>query len=327
LKLRTPTTDSNGTAHCRVKFTRSSSFHHDRDIFPSSSLASILITTPAKQRGYARRRPCIDDRRHSEVATSSRFLRAACASLPRQKSKESPRSASTVCPKWLIPAEHPSKILWDTLTVFLSIANVYATHASIRDRQFGNSTFRWFVELWFIVDILLNFVTEYRTDKGRILHDCHKVWARYLTTWFVIDVLSLFPAEALYIQPIIEMQKRRGFLKKTFFRTKAVVRVTRILRGRHFRLFGSVAKQTKHAGVGAWRLLRLLIKYIPKYLLFFRKMKGIVVVRLLRQVHLFRRLWRNFVNQSECVSSMQSCETAESLLYHEEQTYEDEMIY
>jgi hypothetical protein len=71
--------------------------------------------------------------------------------------------------------------------------------------------------------------------------------------------------------------------------------VTRVLRGRHFRLFGKVAKHTRHAGVGANRLLRLLIKYVPKYLLFYRNMKGVLAVRVLRQVHWMRKFMRNFV--------------------------------
>ena len=197
-------------------------------------------------------------------------------------------------PRWLIPAEHPYKVLWDVLTFMLSFANVYATHTFIRDRQFGNSWFMTFCEAWFIVDILLNFITEYRSDSYA-LRDCRSVWARYLTTWFVVDVLSLFPGEALYLKPLIETQNRGGFFKKTFFRSKAVVRVTRILRGRHFKMFGQAAKHTKHAGVGASRLLHLLIKYIPKYIMFFRNMKGVLAVRMLRQVHWFRKVWRNFI--------------------------------
>eukprot|EP00541_Cyclophora_tenuis_P012158 CAMPEP_0116550840 /NCGR_PEP_ID=MMETSP0397-20121206/5642_1 /TAXON_ID=216820 /ORGANISM="Cyclophora tenuis, Strain ECT3854" /LENGTH=202 /DNA_ID=CAMNT_0004075699 /DNA_START=599 /DNA_END=1210 /DNA_ORIENTATION=- len=142
--------------------------------------------------------------------------------------------------------------------------------------------------------MLLNFVTEHKASDGVVLRDGKSVWARYLTTWFAVDLLSLLPWESLYVKPIVEMQKRRGFFKKTFFRTRAVIRVTRVLRGRHFRLFGKVARQTKHAGVGARRLLRLIIRYVPKYLLFFRHMKGALAVRTLRQVHWVHKLIKAF---------------------------------
>ena len=197
-------------------------------------------------------------------------------------------------PRWLIPAEHPYKVLWDVTTFLLSFANVYVTHTFIRDRQIGNSWFMTFCEAWFMIDILLNFITEYRSDNYA-LRDCRSVWARYLTTWFVVDLISLFPGEQIYVKPLFEIQNRRNFFQKNFFRSKAVVRVTRILRGRHLKMFGQAAKHTKHAGVGAARLLRLLIKYIPKYLLFFRNMKGVLAIRTLRQVHWFRKVWRNFI--------------------------------
>ncbi len=203
--------------------------------------------------------------------------------------------------RWLIPAEHPLKLLWDIMTVILSIGNAYATHSSIRDRQFGNNFFLRFCEFWFVLDILFNFVTEYKCSDGMICKEPVRVWARYLATWFVIDAVSLFPGELLYIQPIIDKQNQRGFFQKSFFRTKAVIRVTRVLRGRHFRLFGNVAKQTKRAGLGgASRLLQLIIKYVPKYLMFLRNMKAVILVRLLRQIHWVRKVWLSW-RSGQCV--------------------------
>ena len=187
-----------------------------------------------------------------------------------------------------------SKFYGTVLTILLSVLYIYATHTSIRDRSIRTSNFGLVCDAWFLVDILLNFVTEYRSEDGVVLRQGQAVWARYLTTWFVVDALSLVPWESLYVKPIIEMQNKRRFFKKYFFRTRAVIRVTRVLRGRHFRLFGKVARRTKHAGVGANRLLRLLIKYVPKYLLFYRNMKGVLMVRMLRQVHWMRKMMRNF---------------------------------
>lgn len=197
--------------------------------------------------------------------------------------------------RWLIPAEHQFKVIWDILTVVFSVANAYATHVAIRDRKFGSSLFNVFCEVWFFVDILLNFVTERKTAEGDVLRDYRRIAARYLTSWFAVDVLSLFPWETLYVKPIIDIQNRRGFFRKSFFRSKAVVRVSRHLRGRHFRWFGNVARHTKQHGVGASRLLRLLIKYLPKYILFLKNMKGVVAMRALRQINYLRRFYNNLV--------------------------------
>lgn len=245
-----------------------------------------------RRRSYS---DCLGTRQHTRSSSpvllspplSTRSQRARRLNRARQAA----RSSSS---PWLIRADHPFKIIWDLLTILLSVFYIYVTHTSIRDRSIRTSNFGLVCDAWFLVDILLNFMTEYRTEQGFVLRRGQAVWARYLTTWFVVDALSLVPWESLYVKPIIEMQNRRHFFKKYFFRTKAVIRVTRVLRGRHFRLFGKVARHTRHAGVGANRLLRLLIKYVPKYLLFYRNMKGVLAVRMLRQVHWMRKLFRNF---------------------------------
>jgi len=228
-------------------------------------------------------------KRERAIRRQERLLQRQFIIQQRQKKLEQEQLKS----KWLIPADHPLKVFWDVITVFISFLGAYLTHTSIRDRTIEQTFWISFTEAWFLVDILLNFVTQHKTASGKILADGKAVWARYLTTWFVVDVLSLVPWESIYVKPIWEMQKRRGFFKKTFFRSKAVIRVTRILRGRHFKWFGKVASQTKHAGVGSKRLLQIMIKYIPKYLLFYRNMKGVLAVRTLRQVHWIRKVIKN----------------------------------
>jgi len=203
----------------------------------------------------------------------------------------------------VIPIEHPFKIGWDMLTVILSIAHSYLTHMAIRDRQFEASPFISFCQAWFLMDILLNFFTERKTSTGEIICDHRRIVARYLTSWFAVDILSLIPWEVLYVKPLIDLQNRRGFFKKSFFRSKAVVRVTRHLRGKHFRWFGAVAKQTKHHGIGAQRLLRLIIKYVPKYIMFLKNMKGVVAMRILRFVHWSRRSIKNIETKASDVST------------------------
>lgn len=187
-------------------------------------------------------------------------------------------------PSWwiVIPADHPYKIAWDFATMLWALAGAYRTHERIRDRVFDQSPLIILTEVWFTIDILLNFVTEHKTSKGEVIRDGKAVWARYLTTWFLIDILSLIPWERIYVRPLVEKMKKRNFFQKTFFRSKAVVRVSRVLRGRHIKLFGRVSKQT---GTPLRRLLSLMIKYLPKYLVFLRNMKGALVVRALRFVH------------------------------------------
>ena len=201
--------------------------------------------------------------------------------------KEPPRSWWIV-----IPADHPYKIIWDVMTMVWALLGAYRTHLRIRDRVFDQSPLIILTEVWFTLDILLNFVTEHKTSKGQVIRDGKTVWARYLTTWFVIDLLSLIPWERIYVRPVVEKIKKRNIFQKTFFRSKAVVRVSRVLRGRHIKLLGQVSKQT---GTPLRRFVTLLIKYVPKYLLFVRHMKGALFVRGLRFVHwlhnMYKKIW------------------------------------
>ena len=144
----------------------------------------------------------------------------------------------------LIPADHPYKIIWDVLTMLWAFLGAYRTHIRIRDRVFDQSPLILLTEIWFTLDIVLNFVTEHKTSKGQVIRDGKTVWARYLTSWFVVDLLSLIPWERIYVRPIVEKMKKRNIFQKTFFRSKAVVRVSRVLRGRHVKLIGRVSKQT-----------------------------------------------------------------------------------
>lgn len=194
----------------------------------------------------------------------------------------------------VVPPNHPLKILWNVLTVLLTFVSAYTTHTSIRDRRYESTAIALFLEAWFVIDILLNFITAHRRSDGTVASSGSAVWGRYLTTWFPIDALALVPWERMYLSPIIDRQNRRNLVTKLFFRSRATVKVTRMLKNHHFKIFGRVVNGTKKIGVGGRRLLTLLIKYIPKYLLFYRNMKVVLVLKLLRQIHFGRKVANNF---------------------------------
>jgi len=126
----------------------------------------------------------------------------------------------------IIPPNHPYKNLWNVFTILLTFISAYTTHMSIRDRRYEFTTFAIFTEAWFILDILLNFITAHQHSDGTIICNGSAVWARYLTTWFPIDALALVPWEGMYLTPIILQQNKRNIITKLFFRSKATVKVT-----------------------------------------------------------------------------------------------------
>mmetsp|Transcript_65618 Transcript_65618/g.77128 ORF Transcript_65618/g.77128 Transcript_65618/m.77128 type:complete len:601 (-) Transcript_65618:70-1872(-) len=224
---------------------------------------------------------------------------------PLRSLKNSQPADILVQPKkksWLLPCDHPFKVIWDICTVLISILGSYIRHTNIRDRDYDKSKhfhLGLFIDLWFVIDILLNFITQYKStdEHGNVvmLQDPMSVAARYLTSWFFIDVISLVPWELIYVKPLVEQQKRRNFFQKSFGRSKAVIRVTRILRGRHFKMFGRVARQTKtYANFGSAKLLNRIIRYAPKYWMFYKNMRSIILVRTMRQLNSLSKVGTNF---------------------------------
>lgn len=256
--------------------------------------------TPGRFRSFlasptvSRVRTSARQRVFSPVSTAVRNTRQKLAERKERRRQRRLEKLREPVPSWwiVIPADHPYKVAWDVLTMLWSLMGAYRTHIRIRDRVFDQSPLIMLTEIWFTLDIMLNFVTEHKTRSGEVIKDGKTVWARYLTTWFLIDVLSLIPWERIYVRPIVEKIKRRNFFQKTFFRSRAVVRVSRVLRGRHIKLFGQVSRQT---GTPLRRMVTLIIQYLPKYLVFLRNMKGALMVRSLRLVHwlhnIYKKIW------------------------------------
>ena len=230
----------------------------------------------------------------SSIQTTSQRIQRTSTRIRGQFKFSNKRQTSP----WLIPADHPLKVAWDISTVCISLVSAYVTHTSIRERDYDPSGFLIrFCEIWFLLDILLNFVTEHRFSAGshhnynkNYSGSPQKVWARYLTSWFIIDVISFIPWEKIWVKPIVEMQKRRNLLQKTGRRSKVVLKIGRMLRGRHIRWFQNLTRWTKPAGYNGSKLLALIIKYIPKYFMFIKNMKAVLAVRMLRQINWVRKV-------------------------------------
>jgi hypothetical protein len=194
-----------------------------------------------------------------------------------------------------IPADHPLKLLWDVCTVILSCIHAYRTHVSIASRNYDASPWYWCMNAWFVLDILLNFLTEHRLGSI-VLRTPSAVAARYLTTWFVIDVLSLVPGEWLFVRPVIQRLQARKRWRKWLSRTQTVTRVTAkvVPRWNHVRVLSALGR--RHVGLGGVaRAVKAAIYYIPKYILFLRNMKAVAAVRLLRQYHWMRKMYSHLL--------------------------------
>ncbi|XP_063789126.1 potassium voltage-gated channel subfamily H member 8-like isoform X2 [Pseudophryne corroboree] len=55
-----------------------------------------------------------------------------------------------------------------------------------------------FVEILFMLDILLNFRTTYVSKSGQVVYDPRSVCVHYATTWFFVDLIAALPFDLLY---------------------------------------------------------------------------------------------------------------------------------
>jgi hypothetical protein len=217
------------------------------------------------------------------------LLSGDSGNIPHPRNSPRSRRRKRFCVR-LIPATHAFKLTWDIITFALSLWNAYLTHVAIRDRSFDYNRTRFVTEVWFAIDILLNFITERRVH-GTTLTTFQSVSAYYLTTWFVIDVLSLLPGELLFVSPVIQRLQKRKRITVYWNRIKLIGRWTRkLIRDPHVR-HASVL-YTRRKGVrAASKMVRLLTFYIPKYFMFIRNMKAVIGFRILRQVRLVRHMF------------------------------------
>lgn len=220
-------------------------------------------------------------------------------------------------PSRYIPSNHPMKIAWDVLTILLSLTvGVYTTHASMRDQcfphllnntcaalnkgkalplffgYFHGSTVVTLYDLWRVADIVLNFLTEDVKNKNRFSSgkspaiSATRVKLTYLTTWFLIDVITLLSWEVVYVQPVFNRNRKKNIFLKAigFIRIYPSLRITS---KRWPVLLRILKKAILFAGRGS---LGKLIRYAPKYIDFALtgNMKVIVALRVIRQLRLFR---------------------------------------
>ena len=242
--------------------------------------------------------------------------------LFRRRPRLQRRSSDPCC----IPADHPIKLLWDVCTVVLSCIHAYRTHILIANRNYESASFSW-MDAWFALDILLNFITEHRLGS-RSLRTVSAISARYLTTWFVIDVLSLVPGEWLFVRPVVRRLQARRRWRKWLARTQTVTRVTAKVmpRWNHVRLLSALGR--RHVGLGGVaRCIKALIYYIPKYILFLRNMKAVVALRILRQYHWMRKVYAHLLVAVIAAPAPQEEEEEEYEIVLDEDDEDDDDMY
>jgi voltage-gated potassium channel len=93
------------------------------------------------------------------------------------------------------------RIFWDLFILVLIIASCLLIPFQIAFRHVADwrgTEIIYLIDIFFLIDIVLNFFTSYR-HKGTQITDRKKAAAHYLKTLFVIDLLANFPLDAFLL--------------------------------------------------------------------------------------------------------------------------------
>merc|ERR1711871_75447 len=120
-------------------------------------------------------------------------------------------------PKWVIPPESTYKEIWDWYIIILVFYNsfyipfelAYVNSDPNAERSVAIQFFDYFVDICFVVDIVLSFRSGYidaSNFKPVRVMDKHKIYWKYLKGWFLIDFPATFPFDLLFIVLGVEVQ-------------------------------------------------------------------------------------------------------------------------
>ena len=107
-----------------------------------------------------------------------------------------------VIPRGILHPFSTFRLLWDLLSIFLisfiAISLPYRLAFPVTD-SLAQIVLDFVIDVYFVVDIFVNFRTAYYNDGDLICSQC-AIARRYVQTWFVLDVSSSLPIEWFLIR-------------------------------------------------------------------------------------------------------------------------------
>ena len=92
---------------------------------------------------------------------------------------------------------------WDILQTLFILVQATVTpldlaFPKIREKDFGYSMFLYSIDIFFAIDILMNFITAFENQYEEIIDDRFSIFNNYLTGWFIVDFVSIFPLDFIF---------------------------------------------------------------------------------------------------------------------------------
>jgi hyperpolarization activated cyclic nucleotide-gated potassium channel 2 len=184
------------------------------------------ITVDITKMEFPRRRQAIDAQAEGENV-DMREQMAQVAAMAKESEK------------WVINPFSKFRFNWDILTVFVILCNVITLplEFSIFDNRTELDGIKIFSDIWFMIDIMLNFRTGTVVGNGRSTVNMNPADIRkeYMRSWFAIDLLATVPFDVLitmWISSDDEVTENVESIAKviSITRTLKILKLLRLLR-------------------------------------------------------------------------------------------------
>lgn len=70
-----------------------------------------------------------------------------------------------------------------------------------------SSGIEWFLDVIFLVDTVLNFVTAYFNSRESLVDNRKRIAGNYLRSWFAVDLISVLPLKVFFRHSVTQMAK------------------------------------------------------------------------------------------------------------------------
>lgn len=130
-------------------------------------------------------------------------------------------AASLKKPRFILSHYGAFKTCFDWLILIATfyVAILVPFSASFRDKQnkepIRTISIDVFVEIIFIIDIILSFRTTYVNKKGEVVTNTKSILTHYLKGWFICDLLAALPFDVLYAANLYSRNTLIHLLKLT----------------------------------------------------------------------------------------------------------------
>ncbi|GBG29142.1 Potassium voltage-gated channel protein eag [Hondaea fermentalgiana] len=126
------------------------------------------------------------------------------------------------------------RVVWDVATLILVIYIALITPVRIGfelDTIPGTGMFIWeqFIDVFFLLDILLNFRTGFVRKDGALEMQPRKIAWNYLKTYFLIDLVSSFPIDA-FVQSMENLQSAKVLKAGKILKVGRILKLAKLAR-------------------------------------------------------------------------------------------------